>query len=122
MSIAKLMFSLTCGLLLIDSFAQKVPSDEDLLEYDRRIAERHDSKVPTAGYIPDSATAIAIATAVCVPVLGKKLVESEQPLKAGLKNEAWTVIGTFHGKSAGGELIVQLDKKTGTVLYLGHTQ
>jgi hypothetical protein len=77
--------------------------------------------MPTNGYVPDSQTAISIATAVALPVYGKKTIDSETPLHADLKDNLWTVIGN-PPKTLGGELIVQLDKKTGAVLFLSHTQ
>jgi hypothetical protein len=56
--------------------------------------------------------------------LGKETVRSELPLRAGLKGNVWTVIGNPHlkGGETGGELIIQLDKKTGAVLTFLHTQ
>jgi len=38
-------------------------------------------------------------------------------LKAGV----WTVVGTFNGKGEGGEAMVQVDKKTGAIIFVGHT-
>jgi hypothetical protein len=112
------------GLLLSTSVAQSVVSVEDMIEYDRRLASHYKASFPAAGVIPDADTAKAIAMAVAIPIWGKKIVEAEQPLRAGLKGNVWTVIGDPHlnGGETGGELIIQLDKKTGSVLTFLHTQ
>ncbi len=72
---------------------------------------------PSAGYVPDSTTAIKIAEAVLVPVYGRKQIDSELPLHAQLKDDEWTVTGTLHcpdGKGGvtsmcfGGVAVVQI--------------
>lgn len=112
------------GLLLSTSIAQSVVSDEDMIEYDRRLATHYKATFPAAGIIPDADTAKTIAMAVAIPIFGKKIVQSELPLRAGLKGNVWTVIGDPHlkGGEVGGELIIQLDKRTGAVLTFLHTQ
>ncbi len=104
--------------------AQSVDSDEDMIEYDRRLASHYKASFPAAGVIPDAETAKAIAAAVAIPIWGKETVQSELPLRAGLKGNVRTVIGDPHlkGGEVGGELIIQLDKKTGAVLAFLHTQ
>jgi hypothetical protein len=77
--------------------------------------------MPAAGYVPDSDTAIAIATAVLTPIYGKTTIDAEKPWKAGLKDGVWTVVGTFNGKGEGGEAIVQIDKRTGAIKFVTHT-
>jgi hypothetical protein len=84
---------------------------------------------PKAGYVPDKATAIRIAEAVLIPVYGEKQIKSEQPFKATLKNEVWTVGGTLHcsdGKGgitalcAGGVAVVKIAKSDGRIQYMMH--
>jgi|ERR1035438_1538135 hypothetical protein len=111
------------GLFLSTCLAQSIGGDEDWIEYDRRLATHYKASFPAAGVIPDADTAKAVAEAIAIPIWGKKIVQSELPLKAGLKGNVWTVIGDPHlkGGETGGELIIQLDKKTGAVLTFLHT-
>ncbi|MFT4112478.1 NTF2 fold immunity protein [Silvibacterium sp.] len=104
--------------------AQTTVSDDDWIEYDRRLAEHAHLSIPASGLIPDQATAAAVAAAIAVPIWGKDVVSAELPLKARLKGNVWTVIGDphLHGGETGGELIIQLDRRTGAVLSFLHTQ
>jgi hypothetical protein len=119
-----LVACLVGAFLLGSGIAQTVVSDTDMIEYDRRVAEKHKTVFPAAGIIPDAETAKSIALAVAIPIWGKDKVASELPLRAGLKGNVWTVIGNphLHEGETGGELIIQLDKRTGAVLSFLHTQ
>jgi len=85
---------------------------------------------PKDGYVPDSYTAVKIAEAVLVPVFGKKLIESEEPFTAELKDNVWTVSGTLYcpdGKRAvttghckGGAAVVQVSKVDARVISMIH--
>jgi hypothetical protein len=112
------------AVLLGSGIGQSVVSDSDMIEYDRRLAENHKTVFPAAGVIPDAETAKSIGLAVATPIWGKEKVASELPLRAGFKGNVWTVIGNphSHGGETGGELIIQLDKRTGAVLSFLHTQ
>src|SRR5258708_5270672 len=118
---------LACGTMvtvLTSLFAQSVVSDRDMIEYDRRLAEHYKTAFPEAGIIPDEETARSIALAVAIPIWGKDKVKSELPLRAALNGNVWTVIGNphLHGGQTGGELIIQLDRRTGAVVAFLHTQ
>jgi NTF2 fold immunity protein len=85
--------------------------------------------LPKEGYVPDSTTAVKIAEAVLVPVYGKKQIDSEQPFKAQLKDDVWTVFGTLHcpnGKGGiatqcfGGAAEVQISKIDAHVISMTH--
>jgi NTF2 fold immunity protein len=119
-----LIICLIGAVLLGSGIAQTVVSDSAMIEYDRRVAEKHKAVFPAAGVVPDEETAKSIALAVAIPIWGKDKVTSELPLRAGLKGNVWTVIGDphLHGGQTGGELIIQLDKRTGAVLSFLHTQ
>jgi hypothetical protein len=112
------------ALLLGSGFAQSVVSDSDMLEYDRRLAASHKTEFPAAGVVPDAETAKSIALAVAIPIWGKEKVTSELPFRAGLKENVWTIIGDPHLRDGqvGGELVIQLDRRTGAVLSFLHTQ
>jgi hypothetical protein len=110
--------------LICIAMAQSVVPDSAMIEYDRRLAEHHKTVFPNAGMIPNEETAKAVALAIAIPIWGKDKVNSELPLRAGLKGSVWTVIGSphLHGGETGGELIIQLDKRTGATLAFVHTQ
>jgi len=105
----------------VSSAQEPSSSDDQAVDYARRLAARQKTAVPTSGFVPDSDTAVAIATAVLVPIYGKSIAASEKPWHAGLKGGVWTVVGTFNGKGNGGEGIVQIDKRTGAIIFVTHT-
>ena len=114
---AKLLLPLT----LMTCLTQTPRVQDPDVEFNRRIALRSQSESPVNGFVPDASTAIAIATAVVAPIYGKAVVEAEKPWKAGLKDGVWTVIGTFNGRGNGGNAIVQIDQKKGTIVFVNHT-
>jgi hypothetical protein len=76
---------------------------------------------PKNGFVPDENSAIRIAEAVAIGQWGEKLIAEEQPFKARLRGDVWTVHGTLHPQgAAGGTAVVQLSKRTGTVLFAVH--
>jgi hypothetical protein len=97
-------------------------NDKTEFEFDRRIAATSKSYVPKSGYAPDSATAIAIARAVLIPIYGQKTIADEEPLRAELKGNVWTVIGTLKVNYIGGTVILQLSKDTAGVIFVTHMQ
>lgn len=116
--VGALILQLIVGVVL----AQSVDKDAEMIEFDRRIAESQKWPLPPAGVVPNEETARAIATAVAIPIWSKTQVERELPLRADLKGSVWTVIGTPPQRGVGGELVIQLDKRTGAVLSVLHTQ
>jgi len=80
------------------------------------------STKPPSGYVPDAATAIAIAVAVWTPIYGQKEIDLEKPYIATLKGDVWTVVGTFHckGNCVGGVLLAEISKQDGTILRVIH--
>jgi hypothetical protein len=88
------------------------------------------SFVPREGYVPDAATAVAIAEAVLTPVYGKEIVLSERPFKATLRANIWTVAGSdppCAGAPAGvpcpgGTAEVRISKKSGQIVFMAHYQ
>ncbi len=76
---------------------------------------------PKNGFVPDEATAIRIAEAVAIAQWGEKRIAGEQPFKARLRGDVWTVMGTLHPiGAAGGTAVVQLSKTSGAVLFAVH--
>jgi hypothetical protein len=85
------------------------------------------SFIPKNGFVPDAATALAVAEAVLAPVYGKDKVLSEHPFKAILSGDKWIVTGSVPCDSPnipcpGGAAEVQISKKSGRILYMTHYQ
>jgi NTF2 fold immunity protein len=76
---------------------------------------------PKNGFIPDEATAIKVAEAILSPIYGEKLILSERPFHATLKEDIWTITGTLpKGWDFGGVATIRIDKKTGAVISCIH--
>jgi hypothetical protein len=116
-----MLVRLALACILFSCVALPQSTEDPAVTYARRIIAAAKPYRPAAGYVPDSNTAVAIATAVLIPIYGKAKIDAERPWHTGLKNGVWTVVGTFHGNGLGGEGIVQIDKKTAAIVYLGHT-
>ncbi len=78
--------------------------------------------VPKSGFVPDEQTAIAIAEAILVPIMGARLEAMERPYRARLKGEVWTVTGYLGPEMVGGVAVVLIDKNRGTILHFEHGQ
>jgi len=103
-------------------FAQTT-NDSEEFAYNRRLIKTTHSFSPKDGFVPDKATAVAIAYAIAVPIYGKKSMDSELPFRAELKDGVWTVLTTLNCKSCeGGTLVVQIEKVSGKILFLTHTK
>lgn len=96
-------------------------SDHDEFAFVRQQIKSSHGFVPKNGYVPDKDTAIAIAYSVAMPIYGKEKVDAEKPLRAELEGGTWIVLGTLHGATSGGTLIVQIDQATGRISYLSHS-
>jgi hypothetical protein len=112
-------FVLACALVASVAMAQS--GDDQAVVYARRILTGEKTYQPATGYVPDSNTAVAIATAVLTPIYGKDKIDAEKPWHTGLKDGVWIVVGTSNGNGTGGEAMIELDKKTGAVVFVGHT-
>ena len=78
---------------------------------------------PEDGYVPDQKTAIAIAEAVLLPIYGKNVLEKERPLRAVLKDDVWSITGTFHPRikdERGGVVIAEISRTDGRILRVSH--
>ena len=78
------------------------------------------TSMPKEGFVPDEATAIAIAEAVLKPIYGAKQMESERPYHAKLINGVWWVGGTLPPKRVGGVAVIKISKRDARVLSLTH--
>jgi hypothetical protein len=78
--------------------------------------------VPANGFVPDAATAVAIAEAVLIPIFGRAQIESERPFSASLEGGNWTVVGHLPPDCLGGAAEVIIDRSTGRVIRVLHWQ
>lgn len=109
--------------LISGSCLGQTSNDHDEFVYNRHLIKNSHSFVPKNGFVPDKNTAVAIAYAVAVPIYGKKQMDKEEPFRADLKDGVWTVLGTMHCVSCmGGTLIMQIDKSSGKIIFVGHMQ
>jgi len=110
------------GCMLFVSLAVAQSVEDPMVTITRREIKTTKTFRPIGGYVPDSATAVALAVAILKPIYGETEINSDKPWLAGLKDGVWTVVGTFHGEGPGGTGVIQLDKRTGAILFVGHTQ
>ena len=86
-------------------------------------ASEQENYAPARGYVPDTVTAIAIARAVLVPMMGRHAVKSEEPFSAYREGDTWTVTGNHHcqvGDSclASVDAVVKLAVADGQIIFL----
>ncbi|TQK02551.1 NTF2 fold immunity protein [Herbaspirillum sp. SJZ107] len=114
-SILLLLVLVTTELTL--SHAAELVSKQALKETESRSGYQ-----PANGFVPDPATAIAIAVAVWEPVYGKKNIAEEAPYQARLEKGHWIVTGTLPKGRVGGTATVVIDKMNGRIITLYHTK
>jgi hypothetical protein len=78
--------------------------------------------IPVDGFVPDKATAMKIAEAVWVPIYGQKVINSEKPFKAQLKDGVWMVEGTLPTGDEGGVALAEIAKSDGRIIRVTHGQ
>jgi len=83
-------------------------------------ANAQPTDVSPAGYVPDAKTAIRIAKAVLAPAYGEPKIEAEEPFKAILRGDIWTVEGHLPEGLAGGVAHVEISKSDGRILRMIH--
>lgn len=77
--------------------------------------------VPAKGYVPDEATAIRVAEAICVGMFGPSVLEKERPFTAKLEGqEVWIVTGSLPKGFDGGVAMVWISKTDGKILGVSH--
>jgi hypothetical protein len=85
-------------------------------------AQAAPSHPPPNGFVPDSATATRIAEAVLIPIYGAKLIESERPFSATLRDGVWYVDGYLPPLALGGAAHVEIAKADGRIIRMAHYQ
>ena len=80
---------------------------------------KHNYK-PAEGYVPNEATAVAIAVAVWVPIYGKENIERKKPFKAILEDGTWYVTGSLTLGRTGGVPEAEISKTDGRILRITH--
>ena len=81
-----------------------------------------DSYSAPRGYVPDAATAVAIAVAAWKPIYGAKDIEAERPFVARLRGGVWYVSGTLPKDAIGGTARAEIAEKDGRILRVSHGQ
>ena len=77
------------------------------------------SYVPAKGFVPDSSTAVRIAVAVWGPIYGEQHIAGEQPYRATLHGDIWTVTGSL-ARGPGGVAIAQISRRNGRIIRISH--
>ena len=78
---------------------------------------------PKNGFVPDESTAIKIGEAVAVAQYGKEMISQEEPFRARLQGDLWTVKGTLHPQGAfGGTAVIQLNRSGGRIVFMTHQE
>ena len=77
---------------------------------------------PQNGYVPDEATAIDIALSVWTPIYGKEHIENQKPYSAILVDGYWVVSGSLPKLMRGGVAHAVIEKNTGQIIYVIHSQ
>jgi hypothetical protein len=81
---------------------------------------RPHSYIPPNGFVPDSLTAVRIATAVWNPIYGERQIQGEQPYRASLRHGIWTVEGSLPDNAIGGVAVAEIEKRDGRIVRVSH--
>ena len=76
--------------------------------------------IPDNGCVPDNETAIRIAEAVWLPIYGDKIYD-RKPFRAELISDSiWAVAGSIPSNMLGGVPYIEIQKRDGRILGIGH--
>lgn len=75
---------------------------------------------PSAGYVPDSQTAIALAVAIWTPIYGDGEIKKQKPYKAELREGTWYVSGSLKKGWHGGVAEAEIRKDDARVIRVTH--
>ncbi|MCB2231540.1 YbbC/YhhH family protein [bacterium] len=76
--------------------------------------------MPDDGCVPDKATAVRIAEAVWLPIYGKE-IHDRRPFRAELIGDSvWAVAGSLPTDMLGGVPYIEIQRRDGKVLGVGH--
>jgi hypothetical protein len=78
------------------------------------------SHIPARGFVPDEATAIAVAEAILVAKYGQESIDSQKPFLVGLENDVWTIWGHRQRLLPGGVFRIQISKQDASVKAISH--
>lgn len=112
---------LLCSLF---SFSAVAANDQEIAWARSLIEEgkKADAYRPQNGYVPAEQTAIGIALSVWVPIYGKEQIEKQKPYSAVLVDGYWVVSGSLPEIMPGGVAHAVIEKETGQVIYVIHSQ
>lgn len=78
------------------------------------------SHIPARGFVPDEATAVAIAEAILVAIYGQESIDRQKPFLVGLDNDVWTIFGQRKRVLPGGVFRIQISRQDASVKSLSH--
>jgi len=84
------------AVLMSSGVTQTIESDSEMIEYDRRLAEKHTTVFPAAGIIQMRGPQSPSHWLLQLPIWGRIRSHPKLPLRADLKGNVWTVIGNPH--------------------------
>lgn len=100
------------------------PTVASVPEPERRSQSVYDPErgvIPSTGFVPDEAAAIAVAEAILMPIYGVREIEDERPIKAYLSPEGiWLVEGWLPPDVDGGVAQIWLRKSNAEVIRVTH--
>ncbi len=78
--------------------------------------------LPAKGCVPDETTAVQIAEAIWLPLYGKSICK-KKPFRAELLGDSlWVVAGSLSPNTLGGVPYIEIQKRDGKVLGIGHAK
>jgi hypothetical protein len=83
-------------------------------------ATSRDVARPSAGFVPDAATATRIAVAVWTPIYGAAELAAQKPYQAVLRQGVWFVRGSMPENTPGGVASAKMAQKDGRILEVMH--
>ena len=76
---------------------------------------------PKEGFLPDEATAIAVAEIILIKIYGADQIKGQRPFYATLNSDVWEISGSIDPNKLGGVAHIKL-RKNGQVVQLTHSR
>ncbi|RYH15831.1 MAG: hypothetical protein EON54_28515 [Alcaligenaceae bacterium] len=68
------------------------------------------SFTPKEGFLPDEATAIAVAEIILIKIYGVNAIKEQRPFSANLNGEIWDIKGSLSPQEVGGTAHIRIKK------------
>ncbi|CAN7348616.1 NTF2 fold immunity protein [Acidovorax sp. Leaf78] len=79
------------------------------------------SFTPKEGFLPDEATAIAVAEIILIKIYGVNQIKEQRPFSANLNGDIWDIKGSLSPQEVGGTAHIRI-KKNGEIIQLSHSR